>query len=50
MVESMHEKKEYDLKAILAELLKQQTNIEALYLFGSRAYRTGSLRSGIVTA
>lgn len=35
----------YDLKVLLARLVKTQTGIEEIYLFGSRAYQTGSLRS-----
>lgn len=35
----------YDLKAMLTSLVQGQTGIEEIYLFGSRAYQTGSLRS-----
>lgn len=35
----------YDLKNLLEELTRQQPDIEEAYIFGSRAYRTGSLRS-----
>lgn len=35
----------YNLRVILENLLKSRPQIEALYLFGSRAYKTGSLRS-----
>jgi len=36
---------EYDLKALLGKLVEEQPNIEVVYLFGSRAYQTGSPRS-----
>lgn len=36
---------EYDLRAILAELVDREPGIVELYMFGSRAYGTGSLRS-----
>jgi len=35
----------YDLKVLIPELLKAFPNIESLHIFGSRAYRTGSVRS-----
>lgn len=39
--------KHWDLKAIISWLLEQSDKIEAIYLFGSRRYNTGSLRSDI---
>jgi predicted nucleotidyltransferase len=36
---------EHDLKSLLVALVKAQPCIEEIYLFGSRAYHTGSLRS-----
>ena len=36
---------DYDLHSLLAELVKSESGIVELYLFGSRAYGTGSLRS-----
>jgi hypothetical protein len=36
---------EYDLKLLLGKLVEAQPNIEAVYIFGSRAYQTGSPRS-----
>lgn len=36
---------EYDLKELLGSLTTAQINIDEIYLFGSRAYATGSLRS-----
>jgi len=41
----MRETKKYNLKILLEELVSQQPNLEEIYLFGSRAYKTGSLRS-----
>lgn len=35
----------HDLKKLLAGLLKSQPAVDEIYLFGSRAYNTGSLRS-----
>lgn len=35
----------YDLQALLTALVEREDGISALYLFGSRAYGTGSLRS-----
>ncbi|NKK82039.1 nucleotidyltransferase domain-containing protein [Rhizobium leguminosarum] len=36
---------EYDLKELLVRLLQNQQDIEEVYIFGSRAYGTGSIRS-----
>jgi predicted nucleotidyltransferase len=36
---------EHDLKRLLESLLSEQTDLDEVYLFGSRAYGTGSLRS-----
>lgn len=36
---------EHDLKKLLESLIAEQSNLEEIYLFGSRAYGTGSLRS-----
>lgn len=41
----MGDTNEYDLKFLLGKLVEEQPNIEAVYLFGSRAYQTGSPRS-----
>jgi len=35
---------QYDLKELLANLLKEQPSIERIHAFGSRAYGTGSTR------
>jgi len=35
----------FDLKLLLEKVVSNQPKIEEIYLFGSRAYRTGSLRS-----
>jgi hypothetical protein len=40
-------KEAYDLRTLTVELTKSFPEIEALYLFGSRRYRTGSLRSDV---
>jgi hypothetical protein len=45
MLSDLQKRNRYDLKKLLAELLKQQPGIVAVYLFGSRAYNTGSRRS-----
>lgn len=37
--------KKYNLKELLAKVVGGQPGIEEIYLFGSRAYSTGSLRS-----
>lgn len=37
--------KRYNLKELIAALVSAQPGIEEIYLFGSRAYNTGSLRS-----
>jgi predicted nucleotidyltransferase len=37
----------YDLRELTGEMAKAFPEIEALYLFGSRRYRTGSLRSDV---
>lgn len=41
----MHQTVTYDLREILAKLTEQEPAITALYVFGSRSYGTGSLRS-----
>ena len=40
-------KEAYDLRTLTAELAESFPEIEALYLFGSRRYRTGSMRSDV---
>jgi predicted nucleotidyltransferase len=40
-------KETYDLRELTGGLTKAFPEIEALYLFGSRRYRTGSLRSDV---
>ena len=40
-------KEAYDLRKLTGELTKAFPEIAALYLFGSRRYRTGSLRSDV---
>lgn len=37
----------WNLKEIIDELIKRHNEIDAVYLFGSRAYKTGSYRSDI---
>lgn len=37
--------RKYDLKALLTDLVATEQEIDEVYLFGSRAYRTGSHRS-----
>jgi hypothetical protein len=41
----MRETKKYNLKKLLKEVVRIQPGIEEIHLFGSRAYKTGSLRS-----
>jgi hypothetical protein len=41
----MREARKYNLRLLLEAVVKEQPHIEEVYLFGSRAYRTGSLRS-----
>jgi predicted nucleotidyltransferase len=41
----VQEVSKFDLKGLLSDLLSGQPAILEIYLFGSRAYRTGSLRS-----
>lgn len=43
----MNNTKVFDIKNSIDYLLKKCTHIEEIYLFGSRAYKTGSLRSDI---
>jgi predicted nucleotidyltransferase len=43
--EVMKQTFDYDLRALLDELVTREPGIVELYLFGSRAYGTGSLRS-----
>lgn len=38
-------KEAYDLRILTVKLAESFPEIEALYLFGSRRYRTGSMRS-----
>jgi len=44
-VSGLRETNKHNLKQLLAELVKSQPGVEEIYLFGSRAYNTGSLRS-----
>lgn len=37
----------WNLKEIITEIISKHTDIEEIYLFGSRAYKTGSIRSDI---
>lgn len=39
--------REWDLRTIVNEIVEHHEEIEEIYLFGSRAYNTGSLRSDI---
>lgn len=41
----MQSTSKFNLKALLEAVISAQPNIEEIYLFGSRAYKTGSLRS-----
>ena len=38
---------EWNLKEIIEQIIKQHPKIQEIYLFGSRSYNTGSLRSDI---
>lgn len=42
---SMQKTTKFNLRLLLETVVSAQPNIEEIYLFGSRAYRTGSLRS-----